>query len=97
MQQPRLVWCNLPRPRLWNSPVYDIRVNALCPGYFNTELNQDWFKTDEGQALIQRIPQRRTGELHELDGPLLLLASEAGSLMTGSTITLDGGHVLSDL
>lgn len=76
---------------------YNIRVNALCPGYFNTELNQDWFKTEDGQALIQRIPQRRTGELHELDGPLLLLASEAGSLMTGSTITLDGGHVLSDL
>lgn len=76
---------------------YGIRVNALCPGYFNTELNQNWFETEDGQALIQRIPQRRTGELHELDGPLLLLASQAGSLMTGSTITIDGGHVLSDL
>ena len=76
---------------------YDIRVNALCPGYFSTELNGEWFKTPEGQALVQRIPQRRTGSLHELNGPLLLLASEAGSLMTGSTITIDGGHVLSDL
>ena len=76
---------------------YDIRVNALCPGYFSTELNGEWFKTDEGQALIQRIPQRRTGSLHELNGPLLLLASEAGSLMTGAAITVDGGHVLSDL
>ncbi|MEH6567732.1 MAG: SDR family NAD(P)-dependent oxidoreductase [Halioglobus sp.] len=76
---------------------YNIRVNALCPGYFSTELNGEWFKTDEGQALIQRIPQRRTGTLPELNGPLLLLASEAGSLMTGATITVDGGHVLSDL
>lgn len=76
---------------------HNIRVNALCPGYFNTPLNQNWFETDAGKALIQRIPQRRTGELHELNGPLLLLASDAGSLMTGSTITLDGGHVLSDL
>ena len=76
---------------------YNIRVNALCPGYFQTELNGEWFKTQEGQALIKRIPQRRTGELRELDGPLLLLASEAGSLMTGAALTVDGGHVLSDL
>jgi NAD(P)-dependent dehydrogenase (short-subunit alcohol dehydrogenase family) len=76
---------------------YNIRVNALCPGYFQTELNGEWFKTPEGQALIKRIPQRRTGELRELDGPLLLLASEAGSLMTGAALTVDGGHVLSDL
>ena len=74
-----------------------IRVNALCPGYFQTELNGEWFKTADGQALIQRIPQRRTGELHELNGPLLLLASDAGSLMTGAAITVDGGHVLSSL
>ena len=76
---------------------YNIRVNALCPGYFQTELNGEWFKTDEGQALIKRIPQRRTGTLEELNGPLLLLASDAGSLMTGSAVTVDGGHVLSDL
>ncbi len=76
---------------------YGIRVNALCPGYFQTELNGEWFTTAEGQALIQRIPQRRTGELHELNGPLLLLASDAGSLMTGAAITVDGGHVLSSL
>jgi NAD(P)-dependent dehydrogenase (short-subunit alcohol dehydrogenase family) len=76
---------------------YNIRVNALCPGYFQTELNGEWFKTNEGQALIKRIPQRRTGELDELNGPLLLLASDAGSLMTGSAVIVDGGHVLSDL
>jgi NAD(P)-dependent dehydrogenase (short-subunit alcohol dehydrogenase family) len=76
---------------------YNIRVNALCPGYFNTDLNSEWFKTSEGQALIKRIPQRRTGTLSELNGPLLLLASDAGSLMTGSAVTVDGGHVLSEL
>lgn len=76
---------------------HNIRVNALCPGYFQTPLNRDWFRTDEGQALIRRIPQRRTGEVHELNGPLLLLASDAGSLITGAAITVDGGHVLSDL
>ena len=76
---------------------YNIRVNAVCPGYFQTELNGEWFKTSDGQALIKRIPQRRTGNLEELNGPLLLLASDAGSLMTGSAVTVDGGHVLSDL
>jgi len=76
---------------------HNIRVNAMCPGYFQTPLNRDWFKTDDGQALIKRIPQRRTGNLEELNGPLLLLASDAGSLMTGAVITIDGGHVLSEL
>jgi NAD(P)-dependent dehydrogenase (short-subunit alcohol dehydrogenase family) len=76
---------------------YNIRVNAISPGYFSTELNSEWFKTPDGQALIERIPQRRTGDLKDLNGPLLLLASDAGALMTGATITVDGGHVLSDL
>lgn len=76
---------------------HDIRVNALCPGYFQTELNRDWFDTADGQALVRRIPQRRTGQLHELNGPLLLLASDAGSLMTGAALTVDGGHVVSSL
>jgi NAD(P)-dependent dehydrogenase (short-subunit alcohol dehydrogenase family) len=76
---------------------HDIRVNALCPGYFDTELNRGWLATEEGQALTSRIPQQRAGELHELNGPLILLASNAGSLMTGASIVVDGGHVLSDL
>jgi len=76
---------------------HKIRVNAISPGYFNTPLLSEWFKTDDGQALINRVPTKRIGELHELNGPLLLLASDAGSLMTGATITVDGGHVLSEL
>ena len=76
---------------------WNIRVNAICPGYFITDLNRDWFDTDEGRDLVSRIPQRRTGELEHLNGPLLLLASEAGALMTGASLTVDGGHVLSSL
>ena len=76
---------------------YGIRVNALAPGYFETELNDDFFQEAAGQALIKRIPQRRLGELRELEGPLLLLASEAGSYMTGSVVVADGGHLVSTL
>lgn len=76
---------------------HDIRVNALCPGYLETELNQDFFASDAGKALIRRIPQRRLGRLEELDGPLLLLCSDAGSYMTGSVIAVDGGHLVSSL
>ena len=76
---------------------YGIRVNALAPGYFATELNDDFFESEAGKALIRRVPQRRLGELHELDGPLLLLISDAGSFMTGSVLTVDGGHLVSGL
>jgi len=76
---------------------HGIRVNALCPGYLETNLNQDFFASDAGKALIKRIPQRRLGRLDELDGPLLLLCSDAGSYMTGSVIAVDGGHLVSSL
>jgi NAD(P)-dependent dehydrogenase (short-subunit alcohol dehydrogenase family) len=76
---------------------YGIRVNALAPGYFATELNDDFFESDYGKALIKRVPQRRLGQLSELDGPLLLLVSKAGSFMTGSVVTVDGGHLVSGL
>jgi NAD(P)-dependent dehydrogenase (short-subunit alcohol dehydrogenase family) len=76
---------------------HGIRVNALAPGYFETELNDDFFRGDAGQALIKRVPQRRLGELRELEGPLLLLASNAGSYMTGSIVVVDGGHLVSTL
>lgn len=74
-----------------------IRVNALAPGYIETELNRDFFRTEAGQALIRRVPQRRLGKPEELDGPLLLLASDAGSFMTGSVLAADGGHLVNTL
>src|SRR5262245_52060662 len=76
---------------------HGIRVNAICPGYIETEMNSDFWKTPAGQRLIERIPQRRIGQPEHLDGALLLLASDAGSFMTGSVITVDGGHTVSSL
>jgi NAD(P)-dependent dehydrogenase (short-subunit alcohol dehydrogenase family) len=74
-----------------------IRVNALAPGYIETDLNRDFFATEPGQAMIRRIPQRRLGTVEDLTGPLLLLASEAGAHMTGSVVTVDGGHSVNAL
>jgi len=74
-----------------------IRVNALAPGYLNTDLNQQFFESEAGQALIKRIPTRRLGRLEDLDGPLLLLASDESGYMTGSVIAVDGGHLVSGL
>jgi len=73
----------------------NIRVNALAPGYFSTEMNQDHLASEAGQKLVAKIPQSRVGELHELDGALLLLASDAGSFMTGEVIAVDGGALVS--
>jgi NAD(P)-dependent dehydrogenase (short-subunit alcohol dehydrogenase family) len=74
-----------------------IRVNALCPGYIETDLNREFFASDTGRALIQRIPQRRLGQASELEGPLLLMCSDAGSYMTGAVLAVDGGHLVSSL
>ena len=74
-----------------------IRVNALAPGYIATDINSDFFASPAGEAMIKRIPQRRLGQPSDLDGPLLLLASEASAYMTGSVITADGGHLHSTL
>jgi NAD(P)-dependent dehydrogenase (short-subunit alcohol dehydrogenase family) len=76
---------------------FGIRVNALAPGYFNTDLNSQFLASEAGQALIRRVPQRRAGTLTDLDGPLLLLVSDASSYMTGSVIAVDGGHLVSTL
>ena len=76
---------------------HNIRVNAICPGYFATEMIREWLKTDDAKERLARVPSKRVGELHELNGPLLLLASDAGSHMTGAEIVVDGGLVLSEL
>ncbi|TDE34916.1 SDR family NAD(P)-dependent oxidoreductase [Antarcticimicrobium sediminis] len=76
---------------------HGIRVNALCPGYIETELNRDFFASEPGQALIRRVPQRRLGQPSDLDGPLLLLISDLGRFMTGTEVVADGGHLVSSL
>ncbi|MGF1551282.1 MAG: SDR family NAD(P)-dependent oxidoreductase [Paracoccaceae bacterium] len=76
---------------------HGIRVNALCPGYVETPLNADFFASDAGRALIKRIPQRRLGRPEDLDAPLLLLAGPGGAYVTGATLAVDGGHLVSSL
>lgn len=76
---------------------FGIRVNALAPGYIATDLNEKYWETDPGKAMIARMPMRRLGAVDELDGPLLLLASDAGRFMTGSVLVVDGGHLVSTL
>ncbi len=76
---------------------HGIRCNAICPGYFETDLNSEWLNSEGGKRQIQGVPFRRTGQLHELDGPLLLLASNASSFMSGSILVVDGAHLCTTL
>ncbi|MCG6656977.1 glucose 1-dehydrogenase [Halomonas campisalis] len=77
---------------------HDIRINAIAPGYFRTEMNEDFFSTVKAHAYIdQVVPMQRLGNLQDLDGALLLLASDAGAFMTGTVIAVDGGHSNSSL
>lgn len=71
-----------------------IRVNALAPGYVDTEMNHDFWATAAGERLAKRIPQRRVGAESDLDGAIMLLASNASRYMTGSVVTVDGGFLL---
>jgi NAD(P)-dependent dehydrogenase (short-subunit alcohol dehydrogenase family) len=76
---------------------YGIRVNAIAPGYFPTDLNRDFLASDAGETIKKRVPMRRFGQFADLDGPLLLLSSSASAYMTGSVITVDGGHLVATL
>lgn len=76
---------------------HGIRVNAIAPGYIASDINAEFFATEAGQAMVKRIPQRRLGNPDDLSGPLLLLASNAGRHMTGSVVTVDGGHSVNPL
>ncbi len=71
-----------------------IRVNAIAPGYIDTEINHDFWATPGGEKLTKRIPQRRIGTESDLDGAIMLLASSASRYMTGSVVTVDGGFLL---
>ncbi|HKS84585.1 MAG TPA: glucose 1-dehydrogenase [Pseudolabrys sp.] len=71
-----------------------VRVNAIAPGWFVTEMNDDYLSGEAGAAIKREIPAGRFGNPGDLDGALLLLASDAGSYITGATIVVDGGQVV---
>jgi NAD(P)-dependent dehydrogenase (short-subunit alcohol dehydrogenase family) len=71
---------------------YRILVNAIAPGYVETDFNREFLRSPGGQALIARVPLRRVGQVEDLDGAMLLLASPAGAFITGALIAVDGGH-----
>ena len=71
-----------------------IRVNAIAPGWIVTELNRDYLASERGSVLKREIPIGRFGEERDLDGPLLLLVSDAGRFMTGTTVVADGGQMV---
>ena len=76
---------------------YNIRVNALAPGYVLTDVSRILLESEAAPEFVKGIPMRRFGEFDDLDGPILLLASDASKYMTGSVVTVDGGHVCSSL
>ena len=73
---------------------HEVRVNALAPGYIETEINRDFLASAAGQRMVGKVPQRRFGQPEDLDGALLFLASDASRYMTGSVLVLDGGLML---
>ncbi len=76
---------------------YGIRVNALAPGYFLTDVSRVLLESELAPEFVKGIPMRRLGEFSDLDGPLLLLASDASRYMTGSVVAVDGGHLCASL
>ena len=76
---------------------YGIRINALAPGYILTDVSRLLLESERSESFVKGIPMRRYGEFEDLDGPLLLLASESSRYMTGSVIVVDGGHICSEL
>lgn len=76
---------------------YGIQVNAIAPGYVETELNSAFWASPAGEAMLRRIPQRRLGQLADLEAPLLMLAAGSSAYMTGAILAVDGGHLTSSL
>jgi NAD(P)-dependent dehydrogenase (short-subunit alcohol dehydrogenase family) len=76
---------------------YGILVNAIAPGYVETDFNRDFLRSEAGKKLEARIPLRRVGRADDLDGAMLLLASPAGAYITGAVIAVDGGHAVAPI
>lgn len=73
---------------------HGIRVNAIAPGYIETDINREFLASTAGQSIARKVPMRRFGRPEDLEGPLLLLCSPASAYMTGTVITVDGGQTV---
>ncbi|MEQ9126448.1 MAG: SDR family oxidoreductase, partial [Alphaproteobacteria bacterium] len=71
-----------------------VRVNALSPGYIETDMNRGYWETPPGKALMSRVPMGRLGQEADLDGPIVFLCSDASAYVTGQILGLDGGHAV---
>ncbi|HIG44589.1 MAG: SDR family oxidoreductase [bacterium] len=76
---------------------FGLRINALAPGYILTDVSRLLLESERSESFVKGIPMRRYGEFDDLDGPLLLLASDASKYMTGTTLVVDGGHICAEL
>jgi NAD(P)-dependent dehydrogenase (short-subunit alcohol dehydrogenase family) len=73
---------------------HDLTVNAICPGYIETEINAEWFQTELGRRQIKSFPRRRLGDVSDLDSSLLMLVSPQSHFITGSTIDVNDAQSL---
>ena len=73
---------------------FGINVNAICPGYIDTEINHAHWQTESGQKLIQMLPRKRVGQPHDLDAVLMMLASDQSGFVNGAIIAADDGFAL---
>jgi NAD(P)-dependent dehydrogenase (short-subunit alcohol dehydrogenase family) len=72
----------------------DVQVNAICPGYFLTPMNEEFFRSPAGDRLLAKLPIGRLGDPSEVEGAVVFLASDASSFVTGAALYVDGGHSL---
>ena len=88
---------HLTRVLAYEWAAHNIRVNAIAPGYVLTDMNRAYLESTQGEKAKNKIPQRRFGEPKDLEGAMLLLASDVSSYMTGATVVVDGGHLQSSM
>ena len=94
MPPPRPASCRSTKALAVELAFKGVRVNAIAPGWFVTEINDNYLLSEKGEAIKREIPMGRFGNEGDLDGALLLLASDAGAYITGATIVVDGGQVI---
>jgi NAD(P)-dependent dehydrogenase (short-subunit alcohol dehydrogenase family) len=73
---------------------YGINVNAICPGYIETEINREYFRSESGRKLVDMLPRKRVGQPQDLDALLMLLASDQSDFINGAVVSADDGFAV---